>query len=149
MIIRKAKFQTQNFERLKFFTAFRRLTSLGVIKLAQCVTRFLNLSGLVWCSPIGVYRYLAKLEGLLEASGVANWIFLVVLKICCLWSTTNTDKNNLEMFWGFMIFLYASLKVCKSVLYLSHQFAKMVKKLDSTLRLSVKFSMIWWRFLKS
>jgi len=40
--------------------------------------------------------------GLLEASGVARWMFLVVLRVYVYVPPPILINNNLEIFWGFL-----------------------------------------------
>ena len=58
----------------------------------------------------------SEVIGLLDASGVTRWIFLVVLKISVYGPPPILTKSKSRNVLGFYEFLYAALKVCKSVL---------------------------------
>ena len=58
----------------------------------------------------------SEVIGLLEASGVSRWMFLIVLRIFVYGPPPILTKSQSRNVFGFSEFLYAALKVCKSVL---------------------------------
>ena len=81
----------------------------------------------------------SEVIGLLEASGVARWMFLVSLRICVYGPPPILNKNKYRDFLGFYEFPLCSPQVCESVIQLSHHFANMVKQSDSTLGYQLSF----------
>ena len=70
--------------------------------------------------------------GLLEASGVARWIFSC-FEVYVYGPPPVLTKTNLREFFGVFLSSLCSPNVFKSVLQLSHHFSTMVRQLDSTL----------------
>ena len=58
----------------------------------------------------GNLRELVKLVGLLEASGVARWIFFTFLRISVCGPPPIIDKNRSRDVLGFFEFLYVTLR---------------------------------------
>ena len=70
--------------------------------------------GISQCTP-GDFIRTSGVIGLLEASGVARWMFLVYLRVYVYGPPSILTKTNLRMFWGFSEFLICSPRVCESV----------------------------------